>query len=51
MEGVAIGDATNEGASIAIAAVGEAGEAAKVIDSYLAGNEVPTGDPLLQKKI
>ena len=51
MEGVfAIGDATNEGASIAIAAVGEAGEAAKVIDSYLAGNEVPYRRPYYSKR-
>ena len=51
MEGVfAIGDATNEGASIAIAAIGEAGHAAKVIDSYLAGNEVPYRKPYYSKR-
>lgn len=37
----AVGDATNRGASIAIAAIGEAGKAAKVIDGYLAGMETP----------
>jgi len=33
----AVGDATNKGAGIAIAAIGEAEKAAKVIDSYLNG--------------
>ena len=38
IEGVfAIGDATNKGASIAVAAIGEAHKAADVIDSYLNG--------------
>ena len=36
----AIGDATNNGASIAIEAIGEAGRAAKVIDGYLATGNV-----------
>jgi len=41
-EGVfAVGDATNRGASIAIAAIGEANRAATVIDSYLNGETVP----------
>lgn len=37
----AVGDATNRGASIAIAAIGEANKAAQVIDSFLKGDCVP----------
>ena len=37
----AVGDATNKGASIAIAAIGEANKAADVVDSYLKGDIVP----------
>ena len=46
LEGVfAVGDATNKGASIAIAAIGEAGRAAAVVDSYLSGAIVPYREP------
>lgn len=45
----AIGDATNRGASIAIAAIGEANKAAEVINGYLAGNEVPYVAPYVSK--
>ncbi len=42
MEGVfAVGDATNNGASIAIEAIGEARRCSKVVDLYLNGVEVP----------
>ena len=42
MEGVfAVGDATNQGASIAIEAIGEARRCAKVMDLYLHGVQVP----------
>ena len=42
MEGVfAVGDATNNGASIAIEAIGEARRCAKVVGLYLEGVEVP----------
>lgn len=42
VEGVfAVGDATNNGASIAIEAIGEARRCAKVVDLYLNGVEVP----------
>ena len=37
----AVGDATNKGAGIAIAAIAEADKAAEVIDSYLKGNIKP----------
>lgn len=36
----AIGDATNKGASIAIAAIGEADRCVKVVDAYLKGEEL-----------
>ena len=36
----AIGDATNKGASIAIAAIGEADKCLKVVDAYLKGEEI-----------
>ncbi len=45
----AVGDATNRGASIAIAAIGEANKAAEVIDSYLAGDTVPYVAPYVSK--
>ena len=42
LEGVfAVGDATNNGASIAIEAIGEARRCSKVVDLYLNGVEVP----------
>ena len=42
VEGVfAVGDATNQGASIAIEAIGEARRCAKVVDLYLHGVQVP----------
>ena len=42
MEGVfAVGDATNQGASIAIEAIGEARRCSKVVDLYLHGIQVP----------
>ncbi|MCL2752391.1 MAG: FAD-dependent oxidoreductase, partial [Firmicutes bacterium] len=41
LDGVfAIGDATNDGAGIAIAAIGEAGRAAEIIDKFLNGEEL-----------
>ncbi len=46
----AVGDATNRGASIAIAAIGEAEKAAKVIDSYLKGDVVPYIKPYVSEK-
>ncbi len=50
-EGVfAIGDATNKGASIAIAAIGEAGKAATVIDAYLDGLTVGYKPPFVSEK-
>lgn len=51
LEGVfAVGDATNRGASIAIAAIGEAQKAAGVIDSYLKGDCIPYTAPFVSKK-
>lgn len=51
LEGVfAGGDATNKGASIAIAAIGEANKAAYVIDSYLAGETVPYRKPFVSER-
>lgn len=48
LEGVfAVGDATNDGADIAISAIGEAHRASSVIDSYLKGNMVPIAKPYL----
>ena len=41
----ACGDATNKGAGIAIAAIGEAEKAAHVMDSYLKGSIVPYKKP------
>ena len=46
LEGVfAVGDATNNGADIAITAIGEAQKSADVIDRYLYGEEVPYRKP------
>ncbi len=46
----AVGDATNRGASIAIAAIGEANKAAEVIDSFLKGDCVPYIKPYLSQR-
>lgn len=51
MENVfAVGDATNRGASIAIAAIGEAEKASKVVDGYLLGMEIPYRKPFVSEK-
>ena len=51
IEGVfAVGDATNKGASIAVAAIGEAHKAADVIDSYLNGYLVGYRKPFVVEK-
>ncbi len=51
IEGVfAVGDATNKGASIAVAAIGEAHKAADVIDSYLNGFTVGYRKPFVVEK-
>ncbi len=46
----AAGDTTNDGASIAIKAIAEANEAAKYIDAYLDGIEIPYKKPVLSEK-
>ena len=46
----AVGDATNKGASIAIAAIGEANKAADVVDSFLKGNIVPYVAPFVSER-
>ena len=46
----AVGDATNKGASIAIAAIGEAQKASGVIDSFLKGDCVPYTAPFVSRK-
>jgi NADPH-dependent glutamate synthase beta chain and related oxidoreductases len=46
----AVGDATNKGAGIAIAAIGEAQKAANVMDSYLKGAEVAYKKPYLVER-
>ena len=46
----AIGDATNKGADIAIAAIGEANKAAPVIDSFLHGETVPYRKPYFSER-
>ncbi len=46
----AAGDTTNSGASIAIKAIAEANEAAKYIDAYLDGIELPFRKPVLSEK-
>ena len=51
VEGVfAVGDATNDGAGIAIAAIGEANKAADVIDGYLNGKETPYRKPFVSER-
>lgn len=51
LDGVfAVGDATNRGASIAIAAIGEANKCADVVDSYLAGAEIPYRKPYYSQR-
>ncbi len=51
LEGVfAVGDATNKGADIAIAAIGEAGRAASVVDSYLSGSVIPYRAPFVSRR-
>ena len=51
LEGVfAVGDATNKGADIAIAAIGEGNKAADVVDSYLRGAIVPYRKPFVSKR-
>ncbi len=51
IEGVfAVGDATNRGAGIAIAAIGEANKAAAVVDSYLNGETIPYKKPFVSEK-
>ena len=47
----AVGDATNRGAGIAIAAIGEANKAAMVVDSYLKGHEVPYRKPYYSERV
>ncbi len=52
LEGVfAVGDATNRGAGIAIAAIGEANKAAMVVDTYLKGHEVPYRKPYYSERV
>ena len=46
----AIGDVTNSGANIAIAAIGEAYRSASVIDGYLNGQIIPYKKPYLVEK-
>ncbi len=46
----AVGDATNNGASIAIEAIGEAEKASKVIDAYLNGLEVSYHKPFVSER-
>lgn len=51
LEGVfAIGDATNKGASIAIAAIGEADRCVKVVDAYLKGKVLDFTAPYISKR-
>ena len=51
LEGVfAAGDSINKGASIAISAIAQADEAAKYIDTYLNGVEIPYKKPVLSEK-
>jgi formate dehydrogenase major subunit len=47
----AVGDATNRGAGIAIAAIGEANKAAAVVDSFLKGAEVPYRKPYFSERV
>ena len=51
LDGVfAIGDATNKGASIAIAAIGEADKCVKVVDAYLKGEKLDFTEPYISKR-
>ena len=51
LDGVfAVGDATNRGADIAIAAIGEASKCADVVDSYLKGEIIPYRAPFVSKR-
>ncbi len=51
IEGVfAVGDATNKGADIAIAAIGEANKAALVVDAYLNGLDIPYRKPFVSER-
>ena len=51
LDGVfAIGDATNKGASIAIAAIGEADRCVKVVDAYLNGEKLDFNEPYISKR-
>lgn len=47
----AIGDATNRGADIAIAAIGEANRCAEVVDSALRGAMQPVKQPFFSKRV
>jgi len=46
----AVGDATNRGASIAIAAIGEANKAAKIVDGYLNGMSLEFNAPFVSQR-
>ncbi len=46
----AVGDATNDGADIAISAIAEAGKAALTIDAYLNGTEISFKNPYYSSK-
>ncbi len=46
----AVGDATNKGASIAIAAIGEANKAAEIVDAYLNGVEASYRKPYVSER-
>ena len=46
----AVGDATNRGASIAIAAIGEANKAARVVDGHLNGMDLSYREPFVSKR-
>lgn len=46
----AIGDATNKGASIAIAAIGEADRCVKAVDAYLKGQTFDAKAPFISKR-
>ncbi len=51
LDGVfAVGDATNKGASIAIAAIGEANKAAAIVDAYLNGFDVSYRAPYVSER-
>lgn len=50
-EGVfAVGDVSNKGADIAIAAIGEAGKAAEIVDAYLNGEKVSYRKPFVVER-